>query len=82
MKHHEHGTDGKFVPASTPDDQSVHIKPDERSPWKKHWDEIGECIEQAANSGANSPYFDTLTVNAVIHAQVLKRYDPRCTPEG
>jgi hypothetical protein len=89
MRHHEHDpATGKFVPADTPDELTTHVPPDERAPWKKEWDRIGEAIEREAkliaHDRSDNGTFDRLTVNAVIHAQVLKRtdpYDPRCTPE-
>ena len=40
------------------------------SPWLKEWMRIGQLME--AYSGPRSDMLNTLTVDAVIHAQVLK----------
>lgn len=77
------GDDGRWKDESLAGQPGYNVETDEhRSPWLKEWDRLGRWMELISTQSPNpeleerdhrSAYIDTLAVNAVIHAQVLKR---------
>lgn len=61
----------QYMPKGSDPDKTYESNEIHRTPWMHEWIRLGEMIEGYAP--VRSDMVDKLTINAVIHAQMLKR---------